>query len=72
METVRDRIELEGTVISSNKGKFEVQTDSHVVLCTLSGKIRTKSIRILLGDRVTVEVSPYGMDCGRIVYRHKQ
>jgi translation initiation factor IF-1 len=68
----RDRLEFEGTVVDSNKGQFKVQvTDTYTVLCTLSGKIRTNSVRILLGDRVKVEVSEYDPSRGRIVYRIK-
>ncbi len=68
----RDRLEFEGTVIDSNKGQFKVQvTDTYTVLCTLSGKIRTNSVRILLGDRVKIEVSEYEPTKGRIVYRIK-
>ena len=66
----RDRLEFEGTVIDANKGQFKVQiTENYIVLCTLSGKIRTNSVRILLGDRVKVEVSAYDTTRGRIVYR---
>lgn len=68
----RDRLELEGEVIDANKGKFKVKiNDNMTVLCTLSGKIRTNSVRILIGDRVTVEVSEYDTSQGRITYRHK-
>ncbi len=68
----RDRLEFEGTVIDSNKGQFKVQvSDNYTVLCTLSGKIRTNSVRILLGDRVKIEVSEYDPTKGRIVYRIK-
>lgn len=68
----RDRLELDGVVTDANKGKFKVQTTGDVVvLCSLSGKIRMNSVRILVGDKVTVEVSPYDMTQGRIVYRHK-
>lgn len=68
----RDRLEFEGTVIDSNKGQFKVQvTDTYTVLCTLSGKIRTNSVRILLGDKVKIEVSEYDPSKGRIVYRIK-
>lgn len=68
----RDRLELEGEVVDANKGKFKVKVnDSMSILCTLSGKIRTNSVRILIGDRVTVEVSEYDTTQGRIVYRHK-
>jgi translation initiation factor IF-1 len=68
----RDRLELDGEVVDANKGKFKVKVnDSLTVLCTLSGKIRTNSVRILIGDKVTVEVSEYDTTQGRIVYRHK-
>jgi translation initiation factor IF-1 len=71
-EEKRSRLEFEGVVIDSNKGKFTVQVnDNYTVLCTLSGKIRTNSVRILLGDRVKVEVSEYDPSQGRIVYRIK-
>jgi translation initiation factor IF-1 len=68
----RDRLEFEGVVIDSNKGKFKVQvSENYSVLCTLSGKIRTNSVRILLGDKVRIEVSEYDPTQGRIVYRIK-
>lgn len=72
MGTNRDRLELEGEVIDSNKGKFQVKVnDQMTVLCSLSGKIRMNSVRILLGDKVTIEISEYDTTQGRIVYRHK-
>jgi translation initiation factor IF-1 len=68
----RERLELEGTVTDANKGQFRVQVnDNLTVLATLSGKIRMNSVKILVGDRVTVEVSEYDTTKGRIVYRHK-
>lgn len=68
----KDRIEFEGEVIESNKGKFKVKVnENYIVLCTLSGKIRVNSVRILLGDRVRIEVSEYDPSQGRIVYRIK-
>jgi len=68
----RDRIELEGTVIESNKGQFKVKvSDSLTVLCTLGGKIRMNSVKILVGDQVKIEVSEYDTSRGRIVYRKK-
>lgn len=68
----RDRMELEGEVIDSCKGKFHVKVnDSMTVLCTLSGKIRMNSVKILVGDRVKIEVSLYDTSQGRIVYRIK-
>jgi translation initiation factor IF-1 len=66
----RDRIELEGVVTDSCKGKFTVKiTDTHSVLAVLSGKIRQNEIKILLGDKVRVEVSEYDTNQGRIVSR---
>jgi translation initiation factor IF-1 len=68
----RERIEIEGEVLEASKGIFKVKvSDEHVVTCTLSGKIRMNSVKILIADRVTVEVSEYDMSKGRIVYRHK-
>lgn len=68
----RDRLEFEGDVIDSNKGIFTVKiSDNHTATCTLSGKIRMNSVKILLGDRVRVEVSEYDPSQGRIVYRIK-
>jgi translation initiation factor IF-1 len=68
----RDRLEMDGEVVDANKGKFKVKVnDSLFVLCTLSGKIRMNSVRILVGDRVTIEVSEYDTTQGRITYRHK-
>ncbi len=45
--------------------------EGHVVLCHVSGKMRMHYIRILIGDRVTVEMSPYDLSRGRITYRYK-
>jgi translation initiation factor IF-1 len=71
-DTKRQRMEFEGVVIESNKGKFKVQiNENYVVLCSLSGKIRINSVRILLGDTVMVEVSEYNVQMGRITYRLK-
>jgi len=68
----RDRVEFEGDVIDSNKGKFTVKVnDTYTVLCTLSGKIRQNSVKILLGDHVKIEVSEYDTTQGRITYRMK-
>jgi len=72
MENKRERLELEGEVVDANKGQFRVQVNGNLtVLCTLSGKIRMNSVKILVGDKVTVEVSEYDTTKGRIVYRHK-
>lgn len=67
----RDRLELQGEVIDANKGKFKVKANDLIVLCTLSGKIRVNSVKILVGDMVTIEVSEYDTSQGRITYRHK-
>jgi translation initiation factor IF-1 len=72
MNANRDRMELEGEVIDVNKGRFKVKiNDSYSVSCTLSGKIRQNSVRILLGDKVKIEVSQYDTTQGRIVFRMK-
>ncbi len=70
----KDVIEAEGTVIEAlPNAMFRVQLDSgHSVLAHISGKMRMYYIRILLGDRVTVELSPYDLTRGRITYRFKK
>ena len=68
----RDRMELEGVVLDANKSIFKIAvTEDHIVTCTLSGKIRQNSVKILVGDHVKIEVSPYDTSKGRIVYRNK-
>jgi translation initiation factor IF-1 len=69
-----DKIEMEGTVFEALPGtQFRVRLDNgHEILAYLSGKMRKYYIRILLGDRVRVELSPYDLTRGRIVYRHKR
>jgi len=69
-----EKILVEGTVIEALPGtQFKVRLDyGHDVLAYLSGKMRKYYIRILLGDRVRVEMSPYDLNRGRIVYRHKK
>jgi translation initiation factor IF-1 len=69
-----DKIQVEGLVIEALPGtQFKVRLDNgHEVQAYLSGKMRKYYIRILLGDRVRVEVSPYDLTRGRIVYRHKK
>ncbi|CAM3609586.1 translation initiation factor IF-1 [Erysipelothrix urinaevulpis] len=66
-------IEVEGKVIDTLPGaKFKVElTNGHEILAHVSGKIRMHYIRILPGDRVTVEISPYDLSRGRITFRHK-
>ena len=70
----KDVVESEGTVIESlPNAMFRVRLENdHEVLASISGKIRMFYIRILLGDRVLVELSPYDLSRGRITYRYKQ
>lgn len=74
MAKKEDKIEMEGTVTEALPGtQFRVELDNgHEVLAYLSGKMRRYYIRILLGDRVRVEVSPYDLSRGRITYRYKK
>lgn len=51
--------------------KVQIQNTEHIVLAQISGKMRKHRIRILVGDRVSVEMSPYDLTKGRITYRHK-
>ncbi|MFN2363285.1 MAG: translation initiation factor IF-1 [Halarsenatibacteraceae bacterium] len=68
-----DPIEVEGTVVEPlPNAMFRVELDNgHKVLAHVSGKMRMNYIRILPGDTVTVELSPYDLSRGRITYRHK-
>ncbi len=70
----KEVIEAEGTIVEAlPNAMFRVQLDSgHEVLAHISGKIRMYYIRVLLGDRVLVELSPYDLTRGRIVYRYKK
>jgi translation initiation factor IF-1 len=70
----KDKIEMMGTVTEALKGlKFRVRLDNgHQIVAYLSGKMGKYFIRILLGDRVKVELSPYDLDRGRIMYRYKR
>jgi len=70
----KDVIEAEGTVIEAlPNAMFKVELESgHEVLAHISGKMRVNYIKILLGDRVRVELSPYDLTRGRIVYRFKK
>ncbi len=69
-----DKVEVEGTVVEALPNtQFRVELDNgHEVLAYLSGKMRRYYIRILLGDRVRLEMSPYDLNRGRITYRHKK
>lgn len=68
-----DLIEVEGEVVEVfPAGTFRVKTEQGTdVLAHLAGKLRKFKIRVVLGDRVTVQVSPYDLSRGRIAYRHK-
>lgn len=66
------KLEFEGVVVSAAKGRFEVQvSEQYKVLCTLSGKIRQNSVKILLGDKVKIQVGEYDPTMGRIIFRLK-
>jgi len=68
-----EKIEVEGEVVEALPSTmFRVQLDEgHAVLATISGKMRKHYIRILPGDKVKVELSPYDLNRGRITYRHR-
>jgi len=68
-----DAIEVEGTVIETlPNAMFRVELESgHRVLAHISGKMRLHFIKILPGDKVRVELSPYDLSRGRIIYREK-
>ncbi len=67
-------VEVGGLVIEKQRGtSFKVQVDKseHIVLAQISGRMRRNRIRILIGDKVDIEMSPYDLTKGRITYRHK-
>ncbi len=74
MAKADDKIEMEGTVVEALPNtQFKVELENgHKVLAYLSGKMRKYYIRILLGDRVRVEMTPYDLTRGRITYRYKK
>ena len=69
----QDVIEVEGRVVEKRPhAMFQVELENgHVVLAHVSGKIRMNFIRILPGDKVTIELTPYDLTRGRITYRFK-
>ena len=73
MASKEEKIEVEGEVTEALPSTmFRVQLDGgHDVLATISGKMRKHYIRILPGDKVKVELSPYDLTRGRITYRHR-
>jgi len=72
--TIHKRIEFKGEVVEClSNAKFKVLLVNKVhVVATISGKIRRNNIRILVGDQVLVELSPYDLKKGRIVYRARK
>ena len=68
-----DVIEIEGVVVEKlPNAMFKVELENkHIVLATISGKLRMNYIRILPGDKVTMEMSPYDLSKGRIIWRDK-
>ena len=68
-----DVIEVIGTVVEPlPNAMFKVRLDNgHEVLCHISGKMRMHYIRILPGDKVRIEMSPYDLERGRIIYRYR-
>jgi translation initiation factor IF-1 len=69
----QEAIELEGTVseVLPNATFRVLLTNGHSLLATIAGKMRRVRSRVLAGDRVTVEASPYDLSRGRITFRHK-
>jgi translation initiation factor IF-1 len=74
MAKKEEKIVMEGTVVEALPAtQFRVELENgHEVLAYLSGKMRRYYIRILLGDRVRVELSPYDLSRGRITYRYRK
>ena len=74
MTKTEDKLLIEGTIIEALPGtQFRVKLDNgHVVLAYLSGKMRKHYIRILLGDRVAMEMSPYDLTRARITFRQRK
>lgn len=68
-----DFIEASGVVKEAVRGAFIVQLDNseHIITCRLAGKMRKSFIRVVAGDHVTVAISPYDLERGRIIYRDK-
>lgn len=66
-------ISTDGVIIENlSNSMFKVElTNGHQILSTISGKIRMNNIRLMVGDKVKVEMSPYDLSKGRIAYRYK-
>lgn len=74
MTQTKEVIEVEGTILEAlPNANFKVTLENgHVILAHISGKMRMHYIKILPGDRVTVEMTPYDLNKGRITYRHRE
>jgi translation initiation factor IF-1 len=74
MSDTKEVIEVEGTVLETlPNAMFKVELENgHVILAHISGKMRMHYIKILPADRVTIEMTPYDLTKGRVVYRHKE
>ena len=73
--TKEQQLEMEGTVIDTLPNtmfRVELTESGHIILAHISGKMRKNYIRILKGDKVTVEMTPYDLTKGRITFRHKE
>lgn len=68
-----DVIEIDGKVVEAlPNATFRVELDNgHIVLCHISGRMRMHYIKILPGDKVKIELTPYSLDKGRITFRYK-
>jgi translation initiation factor IF-1 len=73
MPVKEEKIEMEGEVTEALRGRmFRVQLDNgHELIAYTAGKMRRYRIRMAPGDRISVQVSPYDLSRGRIVYRHR-
>jgi len=74
MSETKEVIELTGTVLETlPNAMFRVELENgHVILAHISGKMRMHYIKILPGDKVTIEMTPYDLTKGRVTYRHKE
>ncbi len=73
MANTKEVIEAEGSVVEAlPNAHFKVELENgHVILAHISGKMRMHYIKILPGDKVTIEMTPYDLSKGRITFRHK-
>lgn len=73
MSDTKEVIEVEGTVLETlPNAMFKVELENgHIILAHISGKMRMHYIKILPGDKVTIEMTPYDLTKGRVTYRHK-